>query len=139
MITFFVPCVPPKTSHHAKRIVRRGAHFGLADTDRLNDAKDLLAALFVPFRPATPYTGPLVLEIDLTWPWLKSDSKRVRSREQIPHDTKPDWDNAAKGICDCLAKLRFLEQDSQIVDGRVRKWRGDEPGIEILLYPWEAS
>lgn len=40
------------------------------------------------------------------------------------------------GIADCLVTLRFLEQDSRIVDGRVRKWRGDTPGIRVTLRAW---
>lgn len=135
-LTFFVACVPPKTSHHAKRIVRVGAFSRLADTPELKAASALLEALFIEHRPPAALSGPLMLTIDLTWPWLTADSKKVRALGRVPHPAKPDADNAAKGITDVLARLRFLEHDSTIVDLHVRKWRGDEPGIGITLQPW---
>lgn len=138
MVAFFVSCVPPKTSHHHKRIVRVGGFSRMADKPELNAAKASLDAWFLPHQPPTPLDGPVVLDIELTWPWLAGDSKKARARGRIPHDSKPDWDNAAKGIADCLARLRFIEQDSRVVDGRVRKWRGDHPGIAVALRPWEA-
>lgn len=139
-LMFSVSCVPPKTSHHAKKIItlktRDGRSFHkLGDKRELQDAKATLLSLFRPHQPPAPLTGPVALVIDLTWPWLAGDSKRVRALGRIPHDSKPDWDNAAKGIADCLVTLRFLEQDSRIVDGRVRKWRGDRPGITVSLRP----
>ena len=138
-MTFFLACVPPKTAHHAKRIVRIGGFARMADTPALQQARGTLEALLLPHQPAVPVTGPVVLTLDLTWPWLQADRQRDRQRGRIPHDRKPDWDNAAKAICDTLARLRFFEQDSAIVDGRVRKWRGDTPGIRITLQPWQEA
>lgn len=143
-VTFEVACVPPRTNHHAKKIIRLRARDGheylkLGNTRALQGATDTLLFLLQPHAPAAPITGPVVLTIDLTWPWQRRDSKRLRTRGRIPHDATPDWDNAAKGIADCLVTLRFLEQDSRIVDGRVRKWRGDQPGIRVTLAPWEDS
>lgn len=42
-----------------------------------------------------------------------------------------DWDNHAKAACDALNGICFVD-DRQIVDGRVRLFRGD-PHVEILL------
>jgi Holliday junction resolvase RusA-like endonuclease len=131
-----VPCVPPKTAHHAKRIVRVGGFARLADKPELTSARHTLLALLQPHAPAAPLVGPVALVIDLTWPWLAGDGKRTRALGRIPHDTKPDWDNAGKTLADVLVTLRYLEQDSRIVDGRVRKWRGDSPGIRVQLAPW---
>jgi Holliday junction resolvase RusA-like endonuclease len=140
-LVLFLPCVPPKTSHHAKRIVKIGRFSRLADRPELVEAKDTIDALLLRHQPASPIggDGPLVLDIELTWPWLKSDSKKARACGRIPHDTKPDWDNAAKTLTDRLAALRFIAQDSRIVDGRVRKWRGDQPGIGIAVRPWVSD
>jgi len=137
-MTITLPCIPPKTSHHAKRIVRVGGFSRLADKPELEDAKATLDALLLEHRIPAPIggDGPVVVDIQLTWPWLTGDAKKVRALGRIPHDTKPDWDNAAKTLCDRLVKLRFLSQDSRIVDGRVRKWRGDAPGIVITIRPW---
>lgn len=133
MINFFIACIPPRVSHHHKRIVRIGGFSRLADRPELVAAKMTLESLLLPYQPARPLTGAVSLVLDFTWPWKASDTKRVRVGCRIPHDTKPDWDNAAKTITDRLVTLRFLEQDSRIVDGRVRKWRGDVPGIGVQL------
>lgn len=138
-IAFFVACVPPRTSHHAKRIVRIGAFSRLADTPELKAATALLEALFLDHRPMAAMSGPITLTLDLTWPWLASDPKKVRAAGRVPHPAKPDADNAAKGITDVLARLRFIDHDSHIVDLRVRKWRGDTPGIGVLIQPWDAA
>lgn len=132
-LAFFVACVPPRVSHHHKKIIKRGGFYSLGDKPELQAAKESFDVWFLPHQPAQVLTGPVVLDIELTWPWRAGDSKRTRARGRIPHDAKPDADNAAKGIADCLVRLRFLEQDSRIVDLRVRKWRGDQPGIAIRL------
>lgn len=137
-LSFFVACVPPKVSHHHKKIIKRGGFYSLGDKPELQQAKGSLDAWFYPHQPPAALGGPVVLDIELTWPWLAGDSKKTRALGRIPHDSKPDWDNAAKGIADCLARLRFIDQDSRVVDGRVRKWRGDTPGIAIRIAPWRA-
>lgn len=125
--------VPPKTSHHAKKIVRNGRFLSLADTDRLRAARETWWVVLLPFKPAEPLTGPLALTIDLTWPWRKSDGPKVRLLGKIPSDVKPDCDNVAKGIVDTMARLRFMEGDQQIAALTVRKWIGGRPGLEFSL------
>lgn len=136
---FFVSCVPPKASHHHKKIIKRGGFYSLGDKPELQQAKATLDALFLPHQPLVPVFGPVALDIELTWPWRQGDPKKVRALGRIPSTSAPDWDNAAKGICDCLARLRFIGHDANIVDGRVRKYRGDEPGIRVTITPVDAA
>jgi Holliday junction resolvase RusA-like endonuclease len=96
-LSFTLPCVPPKTTHQSKRIVRVGKFSRLADTPELKAAHALLDTLLLPYQPAAPFTGPVSLTLTFTWPWLASDSKKVRALGRIPHAKKPDADNAAKG------------------------------------------
>jgi len=138
VIRFHLACVPPRTSHHAKKIVRVGNWTRLADKPELVAARAMLDSVLLPHQPASPIEGPVVLTLAFTWPWLASDSKRTRALGRIPHDRKPDADNAAKAITDRLAALRFMEQDSQVVELHVRKWRGDQVGINVTLESWPA-
>lgn len=133
----FLRCVPPKTSHHAKRIVRVGQWTRLADKPELVAARAMLDELLLPHQPDTPLVGPVALHLEFTWPWLASDSHRTRLAGRILHTSKPDCDNAAKAITDRLAALRFLEQDQQVAHLSVFKWRGDQPGI--LIRAWRLS
>jgi Holliday junction resolvase RusA-like endonuclease len=135
-VAFFVPCIPPKTSHHSKRIVRVGRFARMADSEALNDAKALLDTLLLPHRPTSPLTGPLVLRVDFTWPWNATDSKWVRAAGKVPHAKRPDASNLLKTIEDRLVRLRFLEDDGQVVWLTGRKWRGDAPGIDVDLHAW---
>lgn len=125
--------VPPKTNHHSKKIIRRGPFSSMADSDKLVAAKATWQTALAPFAPPAPLEGPIRLELELTWPWRKGDSRKVRALGHIPCIVKPDWDNSAKGIADALVLLGFLRADQQIVDGRVTKWIGDHPGLVFRL------
>lgn len=46
-------------------------------------------------------------------------------------EVKPDWDNIAK-TTDALNEIVFAD-DKQIVDGRVVKWYGPEPYMEVTV------
>jgi Holliday junction resolvase RusA-like endonuclease len=133
MIDITLACIPPKTSHHAKQIIRRGRFARLADTPALNQAKDTLDAMLVPHQPPEPVRGDARLHVEFTWPWLVSDPKRVRAAGRIYHGKRPDCSNVLKTLEDRLVKLRFLEDDGQVVEVRVSKYRGAEPGIRIQL------
>lgn len=146
-VSFHVACVPPKASHHAKRIVRIGQFSRLADKPELVAAKATLDALLLPHQPAAPvgsdvprrhYGGPVpvALEVVYTWPWLASHSARVRAAGRVPMTSKPDLDNVTKSLIDRLMALRFIEDDSNVVDLHVRKFWGSEPGISVVIRPF---
>ena len=138
-LSFHLACVPPKTSHHAKRIVRVGKWTKLADKPELVAAKSTLDALLLPHQPLAPLVGPLRLEIVFTWPWRAGEPKRVRVHGRAPMTSRPDCDNASKTLTDRLMALRFIEDDAAIVDLRVQKWWGDKAGIQIRIVPAPAG
>ena len=137
MIQCFIPCVPPRVNHQRKRIVRVGQWTRLADAPELVAAKAMLETLLLPHAPASPLEGPVVLQLEFTWPWLAGDSKRTKALGRVPHTSRPDCSNVAKTLEDRLVALRFLADDSQVVDLRVRKWRGESPGIGIVVAPYQ--
>jgi Holliday junction resolvase RusA-like endonuclease len=138
MITIHLVCVPPRTTHQAKRIVRVGTWTRLADTPELAQTKALLETLLLPYVPAAPVTGPVRLALAYTWPWRAGDSARTCRLGRVPCPTRPDCTNLAKTLEDRLVALRFLVDDAQVVELLVTKWRGDTPGITIELTPWCA-
>lgn len=138
MLAFFVSCVPPRTSHHHKRIVRMGQFSRLADRPELVDAKATLDALLLPHQPATPIEGPVQLEVAYTWPWLAKHGKTIRRFGRIPHTSKPDLTNVTKTLEDRLVRLRFIEDDRAVVTLTARKWWGDHPGISVCITPATA-
>lgn len=135
MIEFFLVCVPPSSSHHAKRIVRVGRFSRLADKPELVAAKEMIDGLLVPYRPLRPLCGPLTLTLEFTWPWRASDGPKVRARGRVPMTTRPDCSNLAKTAEDRLKALLFMVDDALVTELVVRKFRGDYPGIGVRIEP----
>lgn len=138
-MTFRLVCVPPTANHQRKKIVRIGKFSRLADKPELVQAKAMLDELLLPHQPPAPVAGPVTLSLEFTWPWLKSHSNRTRARGRIPHTSKPDLTNVAKTIEDRLAALRFIDDDRGVVDLRLTKWWGNQPGIMVQIEPASTS
>lgn len=132
-MTFHLSCVPPKTSHHAKKVIRIGKFSRMADKPELVEAKASLTEMLTPHQPSAPVPGPVVLSFEFTWPWRSAETKKNRARGRMPHTSRPDLTNLAKTLEDRLVALRFIEDDGQVVDLRLMKFWGDEPGIRIAI------
>jgi Holliday junction resolvase RusA-like endonuclease len=132
-IRFRIACVPPKTSHHAKRIVKMGKFSRLADKPELVEAKATLDSLLLPHQPAAPISGTVALRLEYVWPWRSSESKKTRALGRIPHTSRPDCSNLAKTLEDRLVRLRFIEDDNAVAELVVTKFWGDVPGIEVRI------
>jgi len=125
--------VPPKTTHHSKKIARMGKFSRLVDTPELTSAREVWMAVLRPFTPSAPLVGAIRAHVALTWPWRKGDAMRIRKEGPIPCTVKPDCDNAAKTIFDIMALLGFFSNDAQIYSLLVTKWFGDKPGLQFRL------
>ncbi|MCW4115628.1 RusA family crossover junction endodeoxyribonuclease [Aurantimonas sp. MSK8Z-1] len=83
-----------------------------------------------------PLEGPLELDIVAVMPVPKSWPKRKRAdalANRIRPISKPDWDNFGK-VLDAGNLVLWID-DSQVVDGRVRKHYGEKPGMWITVRP----
>lgn len=146
VVTIWLPGVQPKTSHHAKTIIRvraRGRFVArLADKPDLVKAKATLDQQLAPYRPEAPMRGPVRLSLAWIWPWVQSDRltvKRHATNGRTWHDRKPDCSNLTKTIEDRLVGMGFLEDDGQVVLLEARKYRGDTPGLWIRIEPAPAE
>lgn len=133
MIEFRVSCVPPKTSHHAKRIVRIGKFSRLADKPELVASKAMLDSLLLPHQPSEPMTGPIALCLEFVWPWRASEPKKNVALGRMWHVTRPDCSNLTKTLEDRLVALRFIEDDNAVCSLTVLKWWGSDPGIAVRI------
>lgn len=133
MITFHLPIVPPRTTHQAKQIVRVGGFTKLADKPELREVVSDYMSLLRPYVPERPFGYAVKIDLEFTFPWRKSDSKRIRALGNMPHTSRPDCDNMAKTIIDVMVKLGFMWDDSQIYDIHIRKWWGDKVGINVAI------
>lgn len=81
----------------------------------------------------TAHEGPVAMDLFFYLPRPKSLPKRV-----VHHLKKPDKGNLEKGVEDTLKGLIWRD-DSQVIDGRVRKQYGDPPRVVIALQLFDAT
>lgn len=82
-----------------------------------------------------PPDTPIYVLIDAFQPIPKSTSKKrqLQMHQGLLRPTKkPDFDNLGKIICDSLNKIAYND-DAAIIDGRVRKFYGENPRVEVFL------
>lgn len=72
------------------------------------------------------------VRVELVYPLRKSD--KCPPGELLPHTVKPDADNLVKSILDSLQAARAIDNDAQIWDLRVRKWRGEIPRWAVFIW-----
>lgn len=80
--------------------------------------------------PDKPFEGPLELTVYFGFPLIKSDKGK-----DGPMVTRPDFDNLAKSVCDALTDCGFWHDDSQVVFGKVMKFRTKYPFVGIHVKP----
>jgi Holliday junction resolvase RusA-like endonuclease len=125
---------PPRTTSQGKRAVRtgRGVRF-FRSSEHQRDIDRLTAALRE-YAPAVAAAGPLGLSLVYVYSFNASEKAATKKRGHAWHDTRPDCDNIAKVFIDVLADLKFMSNDSQIVQLRVEKQRQSAPRILFNLY-----
>ena len=123
-----------KGRHRHRLNAKTGKVFTHSDpkTARFEDRLAWAAQVIMAGRPLL--TGPLVVIVDayraVPASWSKKRQTAALSGELRPITT-PDWDNYGK-IVDALNRVVWVD-DSQIVDGRARKFYSDRPRIEIRV------
>ena len=112
------------------RVTREGHAFTPERTVTFEGRLAHAASLVMGERPL--FEGAIAVDMALFLPIPKSKSRRWRENAlagQIRPVKKPDWDNYAK-ILDALNLIVWVD-DSQVVEGRVRKFYSARPRTEI--------
>lgn len=132
MIEFFLPVIPFKASHHHKKIIKIGKFVRLGDKPELQKARQTYESLLMPLRPQEPLRGAIMLELAFCFPFLKSHSKKFKLSTKRK-TTKPDISNLTKTFEDCLVRMGFFEDDSQVAKLSVSKYFTDKVGIRVRI------
>jgi Holliday junction resolvase RusA-like endonuclease len=136
-MSFFIPCIPPRSTHQASlRILRRrnGSQFlGKFSSSKGKRTEGELMALLMPHRPPAPLTGPLFLGVEWRYPWRKGEPAKNRFMGYRRCDTRPDCSNLIKLLEDVMTRLGYWGDDAQIALLRVGKMWHDRPGLDITI------
>lgn len=132
-LAFFIPCIPPKATSQQKGVMVINGKPRYFKKKHVKAAEESMLALLMPHRPKQPFEGPVSLSVQWVYPWRKSETKKNRALGMIPCHTRPDCSNLVKMFEDCLTRLAFWNDDSQVSHLTFSKWWGDEPGITVWI------
>lgn len=100
--------------------------------------KSAVAVAMEPHRPASPFEGPVSVDLLFLLPRPKARSRKHDPAGLLWCTTRPDVDNLAKAVLDCLTLQGWWRDDSQVVSLRaMKRWHviGDRPGAVIEVVP----
>jgi len=74
------------------------------------------------------YTGPTTVGVVFVYPHTKQSAKEGHS---VPKVTRPDVDNLAKSVLDCMVSAGWLEDDNLIVELILKKIHA--PSAQVVI------
>lgn len=120
------------------RAFSRGGMTRMYDPGTAEGWKGQIAAAAMPHKPAAQLEGPLHVTLLFRFARPKSHWSKKGLKPTAPeyHTSKPDADNLAKAVLDCITQLRFWRDDAQVSALDVRKkYANAEPFCEITITP----
>jgi Holliday junction resolvase RusA-like endonuclease len=138
-LTFFIACEPPKSTHQASaRIMKRkdGSMFvGKSESSKGAQVKREILTLLSEHRPQDAFIGPVRLKVLWAYSWRKTEPKKNKETGWLMCDKRPDCDNLSKLLKDCMSRLNYWADDSQVAELQFTKAWGETPGIGIHISP----
>lgn len=136
MPKFRLNCIPTAQARARHGRTKSGLHMTFKSANQKANERTL-EALLAPYAPKAPLQGPLVLEFVAAMPLGKSDSKKLREAKLagwVAPEKKPDLDNLAKQLLDCMTRLNFWHDDVQVVCLRCEKIYAEQGYWDVALY-----
>ena len=128
MITeFFMPMIPPTTTHQQKQVMVRNGKPVFYEPDDLKAARVKLMGHLGQHVPKEKYTTAVRLMTKWCFP-ITGD----RMNGQYKH-TRPDTDNLQKLLKDCMSDCGFWTDDALVASEIAEKFWADMPGIYIRI------
>lgn len=128
-LAFVLRCIPTAQQRPRHMTTPQGYHRAYK-SGRQEANEQTLQALLLPHVPQAPIEGALELAFRAVFPVPVSASGRDRAAMLagvIGHTTKPDLDNLAKQLKDCMTRMRFWDDDRQVVRCVCAKEYGEMP------------
>ncbi len=131
VIAFDIPELPaPKQGDRSCIVAGRIKHY---QSSKVTKNADVLRLLAAKHRPVKPMTGPVRVEMEVRYPWRKSEPKKNRVKGWKWKSTRPDVDQLAKQTLDVLQSLHYFTDDAQVVSLLVEKQWSDAPGLSLQI------
>jgi Holliday junction resolvase RusA-like endonuclease len=124
ILSFTIPLVPKPQKR--PRAVRNKAGARMHKDPAQAGYEFSLVAALLPFRPPQPMEGGVSLTFEAAFPFPKTVPKSRRPAAR--HLKKPDVDNLAKFLMDCLQDAQFFWDDKQVTRLEGKKVLSDGPG-----------
>ena len=122
MIKFTLPIIP--TPQARPKVAVRGRFANAYKTEAQKANERTLEAWLKDYAPDKPLTGPLILEFIAALPVPNFVSKKRRAAMLAGQEypvKRPDLSNLEKQIEDAMTRLKFWQDDSQVVCAHTAK------------------
>lgn len=152
MISIFLDGEPPHTTHQQRgvKVLRKpdGSHVPMFFTKaKVQEAEQWYVSRLTPYAPPRgqpffPGVDPLRLELTFVFNWSKTNRKlreKGKLAECVWRINRPDVDNSAKLLVDCLTNMGFWLDDAMVAEMNLRKVNGDRPGVFVSVEPLKPS
>jgi Holliday junction resolvase RusA-like endonuclease len=130
---------PRPRAFYNKRLGRAAVY----DNASAEGWKGMVALAARPHLPSSPIESPVRLAVTFFFPRPERLMRKKDPAGPIPHTAKPDADNAAKAVMDCLTQIGMWKDDALVVSLVVEKnyaAKGQASGALIQIFAWrEAS
>lgn len=135
MATIALRIEPPPTHQAALRILKNkktGAMFvGKMAKSSAKKWNVEFTALLIEAKSkfsVKTYTGPTTVGVVFVYPHTKQSAKEGQS---VPKVTRPDVDNLAKSVLDCMVSAGWLEDDNLVVELILKKIHA--PSAQVVI------
>lgn len=119
------------------RAFSRGGMTRVYDPGTAEGWKSQIAVAALPHKPSARIEGPIHVTLRFFFQRPKGHAGKKGLKPNAPtyHTAKPDADNLAKAVLDCITQLGFWRDDSQVSALDVlKKYSDSAPYCEITIY-----
>lgn len=127
MIEFFLPIIPPTTTHQQKAVRVMNGKPIFYEPEDLKAARVKLQAHLSKYVPDVRYTGA----VRLITKWCFPITGKRKDGEY--KTTKPDTDNLQKLLKDVMTDLGYWTDDALVASEVIEKFWAKIPGIYIKI------
>lgn len=131
-IEFFLPMIPPTITHQQKQVHVVHGKPVFYEPEELKAARSLFTDAVGRYAPEQPFDGPV--QLITKWIWAEEYTGQMSFADVWRwKTTKPDTDNMIKLLKDCMTRVGFWKDDSQVASEITEKFLADKPGIYVKV------